>query len=131
MANIKNLQMWNTICYDSRISISKSMFGLRTTAIYQPTNSIIDARTVEYSPPDGESLKRILTSPRTNISSAIGNFHPQPVPNGNYMAELCMSRDGAFVVVQILQYQQLSYNPVTEVLIFEGDDAHKVKQLFL
>ena len=43
MANIKNLQMWNTICVDARISISKSLFGLHTTATYNPTNSVIDA----------------------------------------------------------------------------------------
>ena len=42
MANIKNLQMWNTICTDARISISKSMLGLRTTATYIPSNSVID-----------------------------------------------------------------------------------------
>ena len=48
MANIKNLQMWNSICADARISISKSMFGLRTTATFSPTNSVIDANTFEY-----------------------------------------------------------------------------------
>ncbi len=45
MANIKQLQMWNSICADARISISKSLFGLRTTAVYNPTNSVIDAQT--------------------------------------------------------------------------------------
>ncbi len=28
MSNIKNMQMWNDICADARISISKSLFGL-------------------------------------------------------------------------------------------------------
>lgn len=60
MANIRNLQMWNTICSDARISVSKSLFGLRTTAVYNPTNSVLYARKIELSPADGEHLKRIL-----------------------------------------------------------------------
>ena len=40
MANIKNLQMWNDICADARISISKSMLGLKTTATYIPTQRV-------------------------------------------------------------------------------------------
>ena len=54
--------MWNTICSDARISISKSLFGLHTTVIYTPTNSIIDAHTIELSPVDGKHMKEIVVS---------------------------------------------------------------------
>ena len=50
--------------------------------------------------------------------------------NGNYMAEVCSSRDGEFLAVLLFQFVQLSYAPVTDVLIFEGSDARVVKQLF-
>lgn len=50
MANIKNLQMWNTICADARVSISKSLFGLRTTATYTLSNSVIDAESLNIHP---------------------------------------------------------------------------------
>jgi hypothetical protein len=46
------------------------------------------------------------------------------------MAEVCASRDGAFVAVLLLQFLQLSYEAVTDVLISEGDDARAVKQMF-
>ena len=130
MANIKNLQMWNTICADARISISKSLFGLRTTAIYTPSNSIIDANTIEYSPADGEHLKRILDTPREKMASAMGDFRPKPIVNGNYMAEVSMSRDGAFLAIQLHQFTRMSYEPVTNVLLFEGDEARTLRQLF-
>ena len=130
MANIKNMQMWNSICADARISISKSMFGLRTTATFSPTNSVIDANTFEYSPADGEHLKRLLDMPREKLPSAIGDFRPKPTVNGNYMAEVCASRDGAFLAVQLFQFIRMSYEPVTDVLVFEGDDARVVKQMF-
>ncbi len=122
--------MWNTICADARISISKSLFGLRTTATYTPSNSVIDANTFEYSPADGERLKRLLDMPSEKLATSIGDFRPKPTVNGNYMAEVCISRDGAFLAVQLLQFTQLSYGPVTGVLVFEGDAARSVKQLF-
>ena len=130
MANIKNLQMWDTICADAPIGISKSLFGLCSTAIYLPSNSVIDAKTVEYSASEGEHLKRLLETPRENLSKAIGDFHPIQTNNGNFMAELCCSRDGAYLAVQLFQFVRLKYEPVTNVLVFEGEDARTVKQLF-
>ena len=132
--------MWNTICADARVSVSKTLFGLRTTAVYTPTNSVIDARTIELSPADGEHVKRILNSiPEPDsecglscdvIARAIGGFRPKPVANGNYMVELSVSRDGAFLAVQLLQFLHLSYEPVTGVFVFEGDNARAVGKMF-
>ena len=64
MANIKNMQMWKDICADARIRIIKSLFGLKVTAVYEPTQSVIDVRTIEYTPQDGDRLRRILSAPR-------------------------------------------------------------------
>ena len=122
--------MWNSICADARISISKTLFGLRTTATFSPTNSVIDTNTFEYSPADGERLKRLLDTPREKLSAAIGDIRPKATVNGNYMAEVCASRDGAFLAVQLHQFTRMSYEPVTNVLLFEGDDARMMKQLF-
>lgn len=130
MANIKNLQMWNTICADARISISKSLFGLRTTAIYNPTNSVVDAKTIAYSAADGEHLKRLLDTPREKLAAAIGDFRPKETVNGNYLAEICASRDGDFLAVQLQQFSRMSYEPVTGVFIFEGAEARLLSPLF-
>ena len=130
MANIKQLQMWNSICADARISVSKSLFGLRTTAVYNPTNSVIDAQTIEMSPADGEQLNRILSTNREKLVQAIGNFRPKPIVNGNYMAEVCTSRDKAFLAILLHQFTHMIYEPVTDVLIFEGDEARAVGQMF-
>ncbi len=129
MANIKNLQMWKTICADARVSVSTSFFGLKTSAVYRPTNSPIEANIFEFAQADGLQLQHILTS-RKPLSEALGNFVPTPTTNGNYMAEVCTSQDGAFAAVQLLQFEQLGYEPVTDVLIFEGDDALRLQHIF-
>ena len=122
--------MWDTIRTDKRININKSFFGLRTTAVYNPTNSEIDAMTAEFSPADGNELKRILESPHNQMAAATENFHPKHIANGNFLAEVCASRDESFVAVQLHQFMRMSYEPVTDVLVFEGADAHLIKQLF-
>ena len=130
MANIKNLQMWKDICADARIRISKSLFGLKATAVYKPTQSIIDVRTIEYTPQDGDCLRRILSAPREDLSNAIDGFRPKEVPNGNYMLEIACSRDGQFVALLLQQFTRMSYEPVTDTLFFEGNDAQLISQLF-
>ena len=130
MANIKNLQMWNDICADARISISKSMLGLKTTATYVPTQSVIDARTIEYTPQDGDRIRRILESSVNELAKSIGDFRPKEVPNGNYMLEVTRSRDGQFVALLLQQFTRMSYEPVTKTLFFEGEAAKVISQLF-
>ena len=130
MANIKNLQMWENICADARIRINKSMFGLRTTAIYGPTNSVIDANTFEYSPEDGKHIKRILEMPQEKMAEAINDYQPKTTDYGNYLAEVCLSRDKHFLIVQLFQFEKLNYEPVTGVLIFEGKEAAAISKLF-
>ena len=130
MANIQNLQMWNSICNNSCISVKSSLFGLKTTAIYQPTQSAIKVETLEYNPETGDKLKRIIESPKDELDKAIGLFRPQPTVNGNYLLEKLSSQDGQFTALQLLQFHQLSYEPVTEVLLFEGKDAEVINKLF-
>ena len=123
MANIYNLQMAEAVCADSRISVNKSFFGLRTKVVYTPTNSEVEVKSIEYSPETGAQWKRILNQSRSELYRALNGFHPQPVVNGNYMLEACVSRDGAFAALQLLQYEQLGYEAVSDVVILEGEDA--------
>ena len=122
--------MWNTICTSGRVSVSKSFFGLCTSVTYCPTNSIIDSNNYEYTPADGERLKQLLNTPRERMAERLQDFHIQKTVNGNYMAEVCASRDDAFFAIQLFQFQKLNYEPVTEPLILEGEEAAAMSKLF-
>ena len=130
MANIKNLQMWQTICSDARVSIRKSLFGLSTTATYGATGSKLTANVYEYSHDDGEQLRRLLESSQEKTVNMFGGFHPNKTVNGNFMVEVCASQDGEFVAVLLNQFVQMGYEPVSDILIFEGKEAQNVLQLF-
>ena len=94
------------------------------------TQSVIDARTIEYTPQDGDQIRRILESPVNELAKAIGDFRPKDIPNGNYMLEVARSRDGQFVALLLQQFTRMSYEPVTKTLFFEGESAKVISQLF-
>ena len=71
MTKIKNLQMAETVCNDMRIKITESFFGLCCKAIFMPTNSKIDAKTLEYSPEIGGRLNTILNMPHDKLVSTL------------------------------------------------------------
>lgn len=130
MTNIKNLQMWDSICNDTRIGIVKSFFGLRSKIVYLPTKSEIDVKEVELTPNDGHRIKAFLETPHIGLAKVISGFRPEKVDLGNYMLELCVSRDGNFAIAQLFQFVQLRYEPVTRVIAFEGEDARVFGQMF-
>ena len=78
MANIKNLQMWNTICADARIGVSKSLFALCSKVVFKPTNSVINAKVLEYSSEDGKRIKHILESPKEKLVTMAGESVLKP-----------------------------------------------------
>lgn len=122
--------MWNSICNDSRIGIKKSLLGLRTTATYLPTNSEISIRVLELSPDDGKRVTSILNADNDSLEKAIGDFKPKKVDIGNYMLEVCASADGAFVAMQLFQFLQLSYEPITGLKFYEGANAKIISKIF-
>ena len=130
MANIKNLQMWNSICSDTRINVNKSFFGLCQKVVYQSTNSALNAKVLEFSTDDGEVVKRILGTPIEKLASVAGSQHPKPTINGGYLAEVCISADKNFVAVQLFQFSQLNYVAITEVCTFEGSSASLIANIF-
>ena len=129
MAYIKNLQMWNDICADAHIGISSQLFGLKTKVTYLTTQSVIEADTYGFRPSVGEQLLSILTAPRTELASAIGNFRPKRVTNGHYLLEIARSRDRRFIALRLLQFQNFVYKPVTDTLFYEDEDARLINQM--
>ena len=129
MANIKSLQIWNEICTDARLSISKSLFGLKTTVTYKPTGSKLIANIAGYSPSDGAQLKRIVETLHEGTAKDVNGFRPKPVPNGNYQVEACASEDGEYLAVMLYKFIQLGYEPVTGMHSFEGEKARILKQI--
>lgn len=127
MSKISNLAMSKNLANDKRISITKTFFGLSTKATYAPTNSPLSASKTEYAQEAGRKMERALTATPDKCAEQFAAIGKQPTTTlGNYLLEECHSADGNFAALQLYQYSQMSYQPVTKICFFEGSDAQAV-----
>ena len=129
MANIRSLQMADAVCADARVRLEKRFLGLSVRAVYAPTGSPLRCKTLELTAEDGKRMHNILTLSREQMLSALADLKLCSVYNGNYVLELAASEDARFVALQLFHYVQLGYEPVTDVLFLEGDEARHMAQL--
>ena len=112
------------ISKNQHISYKSSFFGLSRKAVYEPTQSTIRGDVYEYTPADGERLERLLALPTEKLEKELDEKGcPASVPIGQYRLEACTSADGQFAAVQLFRFSDFSYKPVSELLIWEGEDA--------
>lgn len=131
MANFNSLAMSKHFVDDSRIHIKKSFFGLCKKYYYAPTDSLITACRKEYTPSDGYKIEQAMNSESSVRVKQMAALGKKPVTTlGNYMLEMYQSADCQFAAVQLYQFKQLSYEPVTPVYTFEGEDARTIVNTF-
>ena len=128
MSSIKNLDMDAAVSTYKNITIKKSLFS--TKAIYTPTGSTVKAMVLEYSPSEGEKVKRLLDMPLNKMSADIEQKgKPKTGVNGNFRLEVCLSDDHHFSL-QLLRFADFSYRPFYEPRFYEGTDVEYITKLF-
>jgi|GEM_PF-2170689 len=113
------------------VQVNSTMFGLGEKALYTPTNSRIRANKCYCTPEAGSQIENLANCPSDKLVQAvhnIGQVKPQEITG--MLLEYCVSDDNRFVAVQTFRYGDFKYNPVSQVMFFEGPDAVTVSQLF-
>lgn len=124
MANIAKMEMANDLFKKDCIKVEKVFLGLMTKVIYTPTNSPIEGVCLEYDLTNGQKVKQIVESDPCKVESVIKKEgKPQPCDNGNMRLTLCFSKDHRFVALQLFQFTNFEYHPMSEIHIVEGDEA--------
>ncbi|MBR1687825.1 MAG: hypothetical protein IJ710_04725 [Prevotella sp.] len=130
MANIKHLEMAAAIAANENIEMKKTLFGLKQTAVYKPTQSTVAADIYEYAPADGERMERLLRLPLDQLTDELRrNGRPMPTPVGHVRLEWVRSQDGCFVGLQLFRFVDFKYNAISAPLFYEGEDAQIVAGL--
>ena len=128
MSSIKNLEMAAALSTYSHIEIKKSLFS--TKAIYTPTQSLVKAIILEYTPTEGGRVARLLDMPLDKMAADIQEKgKPVAVANGNYRLELCLSDDHQFCALQLFQFGDFRYNPISEPRFYKGKDVEAIALL--
>ena len=129
MTSIKKLTMAPTVMANPHISVQKSFFGLFSKAVYTPTGSPVTASRHEYAVDYAPFFRKLLTASSDELTKLAGSNNKQ-APLGNVMIETCLSADGQFAAIQMLQFTNFTYEPVAQARVLEGTDAEKVASLF-
>lgn len=129
MAKVNSMMCAEAICADARIGVQKKFMGLSTSTVYKATSSPLKGYRKEYSPTDGERILAVLRRP-------ISALKPQELeglaetPMGHYLLEMCLSVDKNFIALQLYRFVNLHFEPASELMIYEGGEAHTMASLF-
>ena len=132
MANIKSMEMAKAIFAIPYIENRSSFFGLSSSVIYKPTQSKLKGHTLDFDVETGKKVKRLLDTPKAEWAAEaakVGRLKPTQAM-GNVLLELAVSTDHQFAAAQVLQYSDLSYQPVGDTHFFEGHDAELLCSMF-
>ncbi len=123
--------MGATILSHADISVQRSFFGMRQSAVYQPTQSAVKAERYEFSPEAGAKVEKLLKcTPEQLEQERRSGTKIEKTQLGNVLLEACVSDDKQFAALQLFRYGNLKYNPVTDVQIYEGDNAALISSFF-
>lgn len=129
MTKFRNLEIAPTVANHPNISIKTSMFGFRTKIYYKPTSTEIDCIRNYYTMSSGNAIHQFLLKFQHNPQCAEEAKLPlEQDDNGNYCLEVCSARDGQFIALQLFRYNNLAYNSVCEIKVFEGQEASMLKK---
>lgn len=131
MSRFNSIEMAKTVSSHAHISTQKTFFGLLTKAYYIPTGSTIRSYENYFRPELHDDLTALFTLKEEQMSHFISRLKGvKSVPNGNLRLDLCVSDDRQFVAIQLYQFQNFLYRPISEIRYFEGPLAEQVQDLF-
>lgn len=124
MASFKNMEIAPAVTAHEHIYVKQRFLGFSTKVYYKPTLSLVDCTRNYYTLSSGNEIQQFLlkfqSDPKCAEKTHLSMHYD---PNGNYSLEMCASRDGLFVALQLFRYSELSYNAVTDIKIYEGKEA--------
>ncbi len=131
MSKFNSEEMANAVSQHKNVNITKSFFGLVETAIYIPTNSKIGTFRRYYAKEVGECFYKLNGLSEERLDEYVNKMGKLPTnDNGNMKVEFCLSQDNNFLVMQIFQYLDLNYHPISAVIVYEGKIAKIIAKLF-
>ena len=131
MANINHLEMYDQLKALPEIEIKKICFGLFTKAVYKPSKSTVKVKQDEYSVEVGGQLRKMLKGDNNTIIELRNKgkkFRKSDM--GNMRLDICLSKDHQFAGAQLLQFVDFSYQPITDMIVYEGKTAEAFAELF-
>ena len=106
-------------------------FGLFHRFLYAPTTSTLVFDSRYYAPVLREELKELFALSDQALEKRLAKLQRyEQAVNGNMLVECCFSKDREFGALRLKQYEQIDYQPISEVRFLQGDAAKEAAKVF-
>lgn len=106
-------------------------FGLFHRLLYAPTASCLEFENRLYAPVLKEELKELFALSDQALEKRLAKLQRyEQAVNGNMLVECCFSKDREFGALRLKQYEQIDYQPISEVRFLQGDAAKHAAIVF-
>ena len=120
-----------SVALQSYITRKSSFFGLINRLVYAPTDSRLNFTCRYYAPILREELKELFALGGQVLEKRLAKMNRfEQAVNGNLLVECCVSADKEFAALQLKHFEQIDYQPISEVRFLQGDAAMHAAKIF-
>ena len=120
-----------SVALQSYITRKSTFFGLINRLVYAPTDSRLNFTCRYYAPILREELKELFALGGQVLENRLAKMNRfEQAVNGNLLVECCVSADKEFAALQLKHFEQIDYQPISEVRFLQGESAMQAAKIF-
>lgn len=120
-----------SVALQTYITRKSTFFGLITRLVYAPTDSCLNFTCRYYAPILREELKELFALGGQVLENRLAKMNRfEQAVNGNLLVECCVSADKEFAALQLKHFEQIDYQPISEVRFLQGEPAMQAAKIF-
>ena len=120
-----------SVALQSYITRRSTFFGLINRLVYAPTDSRLNFTCRYYAPILREELKELFALGGQVLENRLAKMNRfEQAVNGNLLVECCVSADKEFAALQLKHFEQIDYQPISDVRFLQGESAMQAAKIF-
>ena len=120
-----------SVALQSYITRKSTFFGLINRLVYAPTDSRLNFTCRYYAPILREELKELFALGGQVLEKRLAKMNRfEQAVNGNLLVECCVSADKEFAALQLKHFEQIDYQPISDVRFLQGKSAMQAAKIF-
>lgn len=120
-----------SVALQTYITRKSSFFGLINRLVYAPTDSRLNFTYRYYAPILREELKELFALGGQVLEKRLAKMNRfEQAVNGNLLVECCVSADKEFAALQLKHFEQIDYQPISDVRFLQGESAMQAAKIF-
>ena len=114
----------------SDVSLKKGFLGFGTKLMYSPTDSPLKGEYYEFKGGIELQLMKVVKGDIAELKEMPDHFLKDNVSTlGNLRLDVVSSDDKKFIAVQLFNYDQYIYNPISDVKVFTDAEAQEIARM--